>query len=217
MERNIDINEISDGKKYTSSDIVKIGCNECYGCSKCCREMDGLITLDPYDIHRMISGLNGENFDSLVNRHIELSVDRGIIIPTLMMDADTKACTFLNEEGRCKIHDYRSGICRLFPLGRAYENESFYYFLQKDECPHPSKTKVKIKNWLGTKELTKYEKFVCDWHYFLMDLMEYVKSASDEESNQINSAILQIFYRTSYDEEFYNDFYTRINKVKSLI
>ena len=32
---------------------------------------------------------------------------------------------FLNEQGRCSIHDSRPGFCRLFPLGRFYENGGF--------------------------------------------------------------------------------------------
>lgn len=217
MERNVDINEISDGKKYSSSDMAKIGCNDCRGCSKCCTGMEGLITLDPYDVYRMLSVLENETFESLLYKNIEISIDRKIVVPTLKMNEEIKACTFLNDEGRCSIHDYRPGICRLFPLGRAYENGSYYYFLQKDECPYPLKSKVKIKNWLGTPEFLKYEKFVSDWHYMIMDLIRYAKEADDEDLSMLNSAIIKIFYSTRYETGFYNDFYSRMNKVKSLI
>ena len=33
MRRNVDLNEISDGKLYTSNDMVKADCYECQGCS----------------------------------------------------------------------------------------------------------------------------------------------------------------------------------------
>ena len=33
MIRELDLNEISDGKKYSSNDMVKLGCEECKGCS----------------------------------------------------------------------------------------------------------------------------------------------------------------------------------------
>lgn len=217
MQRNIDINEISDGKKYSSSDMVRIGCNDCKGCSKCCENMGGLITLDPYDIFRMLNALDGESFESMLNKHIELSVDRGVLIPTLKMDADTGKCTFLSKEGRCTIHDSRSGICRLFPLGRLYENGSYYYFLQKDECDYKDKTKVKIKNWLDTKEFSKYEKYVSDWHYFISDIQEYLNNASEDEISQVNSAILKIFYVNRYNNVFYEEFYERLEKVRQLL
>ena len=32
------------------------------------------------------------------------------------MAEDSESCTFLDENGRCSIHPFRPGICRLFPL-----------------------------------------------------------------------------------------------------
>ena len=226
MERNVSFEEISDGKRYKNSDIVKIGCNDCSGCSSCCENMGGLITLDPYDIHRMAIGLSlltevndaeSSIISSLFSSNIALIADRGVVIPTLKMDEKTGKCTFLNENGRCSIHDYRSGVCRLFPLGRIYEDNSFSYFIQKDECPHPNKTKVKIKNWMGTKDINKYEKYICDWHFFIRDIQEYAKSSSEEEMTQVNNVLLKMFFITPYNDEFYEDFYSRLNKVKQLL
>ena len=34
MKRYVDMNEISDGKRYTGNDMAKLGCNECEGCSE---------------------------------------------------------------------------------------------------------------------------------------------------------------------------------------
>ena len=39
MEREIDLKEISDGKLYEANDMVKAGCDDCRGCSSCCRGM----------------------------------------------------------------------------------------------------------------------------------------------------------------------------------
>lgn len=240
MIRDIDINEISDGKKYKSNDLVKIGCNECEGCSECCKNMAGLITLDPYDVYRIIEGLNHSDncvkndkagkengdsndiscsgkmtFESLLNESVELIVDETILLPALKMN-ESGSCTFLNTNGRCSIHKSRPGICRLFPLGRLYEEGSFFYFLQKDECSYKNKTKVKIKNWLETDELSKYEKFVCDWHYFINDIKEYLKTADEAEIRQINTALLQMFYIRPYIS-FYDEFYARLEAVKKLL
>lgn len=216
MERNVDINVISDGKKYKSSDMAKIGCNDCSGCSKCCHHMDGLITLDPYDIYRIVRGLNNESYSNLQDTHIEYIVDKGVITPTLKMCDKTGACTFLNKDNRCSIHNIRPGICRLFPLGRIYEDGSFSYFFQKDECDYPGKTKVKIKNWLDTEELSKYERYIADWHYFIRTIQDYLVSAKEDEIKQINSAILKMFFVTRYEGDFYEEFYSRLNKAKVL-
>ena len=58
MKRNVDINEISDGKLYGANDLVKADCGDCKGCSDCCHGMGESIVLDPYDVYRLTKGLN---------------------------------------------------------------------------------------------------------------------------------------------------------------
>ena len=84
------------------------------------------------------------------------------------------------------------GICRLFPLGRFYENGSFKYFLQVHECPKPNKTKVKIKKWLDTPDLKRYETYICDWHYYLRDLKTRIETHPEQMKN-ISMDVLQNF------------------------
>ena len=57
MERNVSLEEISDGKRYEGNDLVKADCGDCEGCSACCQGMGSSILLDPYDIKRMEEGL----------------------------------------------------------------------------------------------------------------------------------------------------------------
>ena len=103
----------------------------------------------------------------------------------------TDACAFLNEQGRCGIHSFRPGFCRMFPLGRIYENQSFQYFLQVHECAMEPKSKVKINKWIGIPDIRRYETFVTDWHY-----------------------LLKTFYLMPYDEsqDFYSQFQERLEK-----
>lgn len=58
MERMIDLKEISDGRLYTAEDMVKADCQDCKGCSACCRGMGSSIILDPYDIYQLELGLH---------------------------------------------------------------------------------------------------------------------------------------------------------------
>ena len=126
------------------------------------------------------------------------------------MSGDNKNCRFLNEEGRCSIHDARPGICRLFPLGRIYEDRGFKYFLQVHECPKENKSKVKIKNWLGVENISAYEKFVNRWHYLLGDLQEKVlKDADEQTTKNVSMYILQSFYKSKYSDEL--DIYDQLN------
>ena len=66
------------------------------------------------------------------------------------------------------------------------------------ECPKPNKTKVKIKKWLDTPDLKRYETYICDWHYYLRDLKTRIE-AHPEQMKGISMDVLQKFYLTPYD------------------
>lgn len=213
MKRNIDINEISDGKLYGLNDMVKAGCDGCDGCSACCQGMGKSIVLDPFDVYRLVKNLN-VSFEQLLAGPLELSVVDGIILPNLKMQSNDEKCYFLNSEGRCNIHSFRPGICRLFPLGRLYENRSFKYFLQVHECPKPNKSKVKVKNWLDTENIRAYENYINKWHYMLEDLQEKMSKTTDEQLiKSISMHVLNKFYIEKVNEE--TDVYEQLNaKIK---
>ena len=80
MERNVDMAQISDGKKYTSNDLAKLGCGDCAGCSKCCHGMGESIILDPYDIYSLTTNLE-TTFSELIKGKLSLSVADMIILP----------------------------------------------------------------------------------------------------------------------------------------
>ena len=211
MKRQVSMDEISDGKLYTLNDMVKAGCNDCKGCSSCCQGMGRSIVLDPLDVYRLCRNL-GQSFEQLLAEKLELQVVDGIVLPNLKMGGEKEQCAFLNEEGRCSIHAFRPGICRLFPLGRYYENGSFRYFLQVHECKNQNRTKVKVRKWIDTPNLSKYERFVSDWHYFLLDLQEKLQSMSDEnEIKRISMEILKDFFLVPFDvnRDFYEQFEER--------
>ena len=64
MERNVTMAEISDGKLYSRDDMVRAGCDDCRGCSACCRGMGNSIVLDPYDVYRL-TALRGDTLEHL--------------------------------------------------------------------------------------------------------------------------------------------------------
>ena len=107
---------------YGAQDMVRISSSSCAGCGACCRGMSDTIVPDPYDVWQM-GLITGKTFEELMGAGIDLHVEEGVILPHLMMKKDTGGCYFLGEDGRCTIHAYRPGICRLFPLGRQYDEE----------------------------------------------------------------------------------------------
>lgn len=209
MIRNVNIEEISDGKLYEINDMVKADCKDCKGCFKCCTGMGRSIILDPYDIYLFHKELN-INFEQLLAEYIELNVVDGIILPNIKMHPEKDCCPFLNEEGRCSIHNYRPGVCRLFPLGRIYEDGGFKYFLQVHECSNHNRLKIKVKKWLDMPDVMEHEKYINKWHYYLKGLTDSFEKLSNEEIKQINIMVLDKFFVTPYGDDFYMDFYKRI-------
>lgn len=219
MLREIDMKEISDGRLYTSNDMVKADCHDCEGCSDCCEGMGNSIVLDPLDVFRLCMNL-GKTPEELLQREIALDVFDGNILPHMNMIGERERCLFLNEKGRCSIHPFRPGICRLFPLGRYYEDGSFQYFLQVNECKKTNRSKVKVKKWIDTPDLKKYENFISDWHYFLKDIQEVLYGSEDTELiKNLNLFVVQKFYLVPYDfnRDFYEQFYERLEQGKQLL
>lgn len=219
MKRELNMNEVSDGKKYNSNDMVKLGSNECEGCFSCCQGMEDTIILDPYDIYRLVKNLN-LSFEVLLGKSIELGLVDGVILPHLKMSGTSSKCVFLNDEGRCSVHSFRPAFCRLFPLGRIYENGSFAYFLQVNECVKTNRTKVKISKWLEEADLKKYEKFVNDWHDLLIVLGNAIQNSdNDDFIKSVNMNMIKNFYMHPYEtgEDFFEQFYSILAKAHALI
>lgn len=215
MIRNVSLEEISDGKLYGLNDMVRAGCDDCKGCSACCHGMGESIVLDPCDMYRLTAG-TGRSAAQLLEESLELNVVDGIILPNLKMSGKQEACVYLNEEGRCSIHPYRPGICRLFPLGRYYENDTFQYFLQVHECKKANRTKVKVRRWIDTPDVSRYEKYISDWHYYLKDLQEHI---TQDNAKAISMYVLKQFYLLPYtpEQDFYVQFDERLEEAKAAL
>ena len=208
---------------YDSNDMVKVACNDCNGCCDCCQGMGESIILDPYDIWQLEIHLHLD-FAGLLQDKVELHVTDGLILPNFKMQGDMECCGFLDKDGRCTIHAFRPGLCRLFPLGRNYDESRLSYFILEDACPYGN-MKVKVKKWLDIPNNKSYEKFLISWHGLRKELMKQIAdrqtdvsgmdSASDEWMKQINMKLLHIFYEVPYKEEdFYPQFESRYEQMR---
>lgn len=206
MKRDGDLSSLTDGKLYRSTDMVRLGCNDCEGCSACCRGMGNSVVLDPYDVWRLTKGL-GIHFAEMIGKQVMLSVVDGLILPSLNMENEKGACPFLNDEGRCSIHIFRPGICRLFPLGRYYHDGDFSYVLMTGECKKENRSKIKIEKWLGEPNLKAYEQFVMQWKQIQGRMREQLAKTADlEQQKQLSMSLLQKYYFTPYGTDFFAEF-----------
>ena len=216
MIKNLD--EISDGKIYGLNDMVRAACNDCAGCSSCCEDMGDSIILDPFDIYELTANL-GCSFEDLLKKEIGLTVADGMILPNLKM-TEENVCPFLNQEKRCSIHGFRPGICRVFPLGRIYEDDHLDYFLQLDGCVKANRSKVKVSKWLDTQELKKNQKYLIDWHAFRKKIEGILLEMEDENQKKtISMFLLNTFFVNPYDGkmDFYEQFYERMDRISCVL
>lgn len=214
------MNTIHIDKLYGNNDMVKVGCHDCMGCADCCKDMGESIWLDPYDTYQLTTQL-GKNFEDLLAKEVELHVEEGLILPNIRMAGEgVPQCSFLNSQGRCSIHRFRPGFCRLFPLGRNYEENKLSYFLLEDVCPVKNKSKMKINKWLNTPRIKEYESFLVCWHRLTKGLRGFYGENPENEAviKAVNMQFLQIFYLTPYDNEgFYEQFEERMSRMNQFL
>ena len=241
MLRNDSIERITEGGRYTAESTVAINPDGCKGCHLCCETVEDTIVLDPYDLWCLETGL-GKTFEELMQREISLGIYDGVILPHLnLVEAEGKRpgraagepqkhCVFLSESGesagRCRIHDFRPGFCRLYPMGRLYEAEGFSYVILKDQCPYPDKKECTVKEWLGISDLERYEVFVLSWHSLVAGIRDGFVRENEEDRRKISLYLLKVFYLTPWEKTgfqtdsaagFYEEFEKRIETVKKIL
>ena len=199
-------------RRMTSREMARIASPGCEGCGICCRGMGDTIRLDPMDVWRLTAAL-GAPFSDLLDRVIGLHAEEGLVLPHMRMDGATDACALLGEDGRCSLHASRPGICRLFPLGREYEGETFRYFFPEEGCPRQDLRKVRICDWIGLPEIDRYERFVGKWHALVRRQQalagKAIASGHDEWARRRAMQLLQDFYTADFgvtEDDFYRTF-----------
>ncbi len=205
---------VTDGRLYSLNDMVKAGCGDCEGCSACCRGMGNSVTLNPLDSFLITSNL-GKTFEMLLDGYIELGVENGLILPHLKMRETDDACAFLNESGRCSIHRFRPGICRIFPLGRDYKKDGIRYIFLVNGCQKKNRTKVKVQKWIDTPDVQENERFLWKWHFFCKGLQTKIIQGKDGEMAKAASMyVLKTFYLEDYESQagFYGQFQKRLDQ-----
>lgn len=182
MIREINRKLITEDKLFKAQDMAPVGCEGCEGCGECCRNRGTSLTLDAFDV-RVLKAAFGKTFQQLINEGmIELVPVEDYVLPMIGRKEGNDECFFLGSDGRCRIHKIRPGICRMFPLARIYHRDgSFSYFVQETECPYTDGTPVLISDWLGFRNIEKYEQEVREYHDRLVALRKAISETDDED------------------------------------
>ena len=110
-------------------------------------------------------------------------------------------------------------MCRIFPMGRYYENGGFQYFLQVHECKKEPKTKIKVQKWIDTPNPKQNEAFITEWHYFLKTLSKRIEHTEEGGFRKsLSMYLLKSFYVKPYEKavDFYEQFEERLAEAKKL-
>lgn len=216
MVSKVCLNDISDGRLYDINDMVKADAGGCDGCSACCHGVGELVVLTPFDVYEMVHHLE-VSFDALLGEGLELCSDDKILLPHLKMKGEQERCSFLDKDDRCSIHGFRPNICRLFPLGRAYEQNDFKYILQVGACTKAHLAKIKVKKWIGIQNYAANKDFLLAWYQLLKALAFRLKFIRDEQELKVcQEDVLDTFYRIPADSaDFYAEFFRRLPEAKN--
>ena len=210
---------ISDGRLYDIEDKVNADTCGCNGCYTCCHQVGDLVELTPFDAYEITQHL-GISFDGLIGDKLALQQSQKLRLPYLKMVGETQQCSFLNTEGRCSIHGQRPNICRLFPLGRVYENDDFKYFLQVNTCVMPDLQPITVKEWIGIVNYNENKTFILAWYKFLKALNFRMKFVYDEaELEKMTDYVLTTFYGLEVEEgeDFYQAFFRVLPLAKATL
>ena len=93
-------------------------------------------------------------------------------------------------------------------MGRYYEEDGFHYILQIHECEKPNRSKVKIRKWMDTPDMERYDAYIADWHAN--------ETLSPDLEKSVSMYILQRFYLLPYDtsRDFYSQYEARMAAAK---
>ncbi len=149
----------------SEADLLQLSCGADGCASNCCRSSAPVI-LNPYEI-ALICRASGMTYEDLLDI---VETDRAKGFPLVMLPRDP-ACHFWSEKG-CRIYGARPLACRLFPLGRVFDNGRSHLVLpERNVCsglvPSPTKT---VGDYLRDQETHRHIEMAERWIEFVTEL-----------------------------------------------
>ncbi len=168
--------------------------------------------LNPFDLYQITTFLELP-YERLLDTKIELHIEEKLTLPNLKMVGASEGCGFLDENERCVIHNHRPSVCRMFPLGRYYDQGSFKYIYKPGECIMPDPSKIKVKKWINIANYEENKAFILNWYKFIKALKWRAKFIHDKkELAEVNTYVINHFFNIQWEEgqDFYKEMGARI-------
>ena len=90
------------------------------------------------------------------------------------------------------------------------EDSGIYY--RRTSVQAEKKTPVLLRDWLGYKDLPRYEAYIQNWHDFKIQVENSLDRLTDKSRDSVTRYILQIFFVHPYltDQDFYPQYDVRM-------
>jgi len=152
----------ADATVLAETDLLQLTCGAA-GCSSTCCKATAPIVLNSYEIARICKA-TALPYEDLLD---VLDTDRAKGFPLVMLPRDP-VCHFWTATG-CRIYEARPLACRLFPLGRVFENNRSHIVLPEvNRCSGlvqaPAKT---IKAYLQEQDTSLFIEMADRWIEFV--------------------------------------------------
>ena len=155
----------SDVEPLEPADPVQLVCGTA-GCSANCCTHGPHIVLNPYEI-ALLCAASGMPYEDLLDI---VETDRVNGFPLVLLPRDP-ACPFWTEQG-CRVYHARPLACRLFPLGRVFDdNASCFVLPDRNRCaglvPSPSRT---LADYLAEQDTASQVRMADSWIEFVTEI-----------------------------------------------
>ncbi len=162
MRQIIDFNKDMQEKKLHNT--FKFRCVK--GCKECCSMND--VALYPFDIMQICQRLNITSHE-FHQRYSRFWFDSKAKVLRCYLKT-SPVCVFFDEG--CKIYDSRPARCRLFPLGRMFnQDDTIQYYIPKEKCiGFDSKQKHTIQSWLDSCGIKEKDFMIKEWTQFIIEM-----------------------------------------------
>ena len=119
----------------------------CKACGKCCKNRHDII-LTPYDMFRIAQHFGRTTLD-IFKRYCEVYEGDQSHLPVvrLLPVPPENSCPFLHKR-KCRIHERKPVICRVYPLARIIGESVIGYYLHAVTCNHNPQS-ITVREWIG--------------------------------------------------------------------
>lgn len=221
-------------EKDTKFKFICDGCRD--GSSQCCCNRDQRIIINPYDIYKLQKGL-GKTSKEIFDKYIEISCGYESGLPIMLLGikklyTGEEVCPFIrrktDENGMsrryCSVHNFKPGVCSIFPLGRVTpkDEEKMVYILQEVNCglkPKEDDPEITISDWVP--DLENADKAFNTYYELLEEAVKILKFSELKKSTKISQAskdkVYNKFTHILCDFDTEKDFFEQIEENKAKV